>query len=62
MTLTIHASHDIRTMHEEPAVAHIQFRTEDGMERFLSDNRRNVKTVVETWTVDWEPLLTITAR
>lgn len=61
MTLHIAANHEIRSMHEEPAVAHIHFRSEDGMERFKRDNRRAIKSVYERWTVDWEPLLTITA-
>lgn len=62
MTLTIAADHDIRAMHEEPAVTHIQFRTEDGMMRFLACNRTRIKSVYETWNVDWEPVLTITAK
>lgn len=61
MTLHIAANHDIRTMHEEPAVAHIHFRTEDGMRNFIEDNRRSIKSLYERWTADWEPLLTITA-
>lgn len=62
MTLTIHANHDIRSLHEEPAVAHIHFHNEDGKDRFLADNRRNIKSVYETWSVDWEPMLTVTAK
>ncbi len=62
MTLTIQASHNIRTLREEPAVAHIQFHNEDGMARFLADNRRHIKSVYEQWSVDWEPMLTVTAK
>lgn len=61
MTLNIRASHEIRSLHEEPAVAHIHFRNEAGMIRFIADNRRAIKSLYERWTVDWEPLLTITA-
>lgn len=45
----------------EPRVSHIRFRNEDGMRRFIADNRKSIKLLYERWTVDWEPLLTITA-
>lgn len=62
MTLQIRAAHNIRSMHEEPTCAHIQFRNEDGMRQFIDDNRIYIRTLYERWSVDWEPLLTVTSK
>ena len=61
MTLQQSPEHAIKTAHIEPAVAHFTFANELGMRLFLSDNRKAIRSVFERWTVDWEPMLTITA-
>lgn len=61
MTLSILPEHGIRNMHQEPAVAHITFANEASMQRFTIDNRRAIRTAFLRWTVDFEPLLTVTA-
>lgn len=61
MTLSLLPDHHILNMHQEPAVAHIHFRDESGMQRFKQDNRLAIRSMFERWTVDWEPMLTVTA-
>lgn len=62
MTLSILPEHAIRDMRQEPAVAHIHFANETGMRRFLDDNRKAIRSVIERWSADWEPMVTITAQ
>lgn len=61
MTLIHKPEHGIIRCDEQPAVAHIHFRNEDGMRRFIEDNRRSIKSLFERWSVDWQPMLTVTA-
>lgn len=61
MTLTHKPEHGIIRCDEQPAVAHIHFRNEDGMRRFIDDNKQSIKGEHVRWSVDWEPMLTITA-
>lgn len=61
MTLIHKPEHGIIHEHVEPAVAHIHFRNEDGMRRFIEDNRQYIKSLFERWSVDWQPMLTVTA-
>lgn len=61
MTLQHKPEHGIISAHEEPAVAHIHFRNEAGMRLFIEDNRRAIKSIFERWSVDWEPMLTVTS-
>lgn len=61
MTLTQLPEHGIKHAHIEPAVAHITFANELGMLLFTADNRKAIRTQFVRWTVDWEPMLTITA-
>jgi len=61
MTLHQHPEHRIVTAHIEPAVAHLTFATETGMQRFIADNRREIRTQFVRWDVDFYPILTITA-
>lgn len=61
MTLLHKPEHEIRTTLEEQRVAHFTFATETGMRRFIDDNRASIRTMVERWSVDWTPMLTVTA-
>ncbi len=61
MTLSILPEHGIRDMMQEPACAHIHFANETGMRRFIDDNRQAIRSMIERWNCDWEPMLTITA-
>lgn len=62
MTLQHKPEHHIKTAHEEGAVAHLTFADERGKDAFLADNRLAIRTVIELQTVDFEPILTVTAR
>jgi len=62
MTLQIKPENEIVSMHQEPAVTHIHFRNEAGERQFIEDNRSAIKSLYERWNVDWEPLLTVTAK
>jgi len=56
--------HRIVTAYEEPRCAHFTFANEDGMECFLRDNKDNIRTTQiqrRDWSVDFQPMLTITA-
>lgn len=61
MKLTFLPEHNILRSHTEPAVAHLHFRNEAGCERFVRDNRKSIRGVYMHWSVDWEPMLTVTA-
>lgn len=61
MTLSILPEHHIAHMDQSPAVAHIHFRDESGMLRFIADNAANIRSKFERWTADWTPMLTVTA-
>jgi len=64
MNLLTKPEHAIKSAMVYPAVGHFIFRNEDGMERFLRDNRSAIRTVhvLRNWNVDFEPILTITAK
>ena len=64
MNFTTLPEHAIKSALVYPAVGHFIFRNEDGMERFLRDNRKSISTVhvLRNWNVDFEPVLTITAK
>lgn len=61
MTLQQSPEHGIVSLDQQPAVTHIHFRTEAGMERFIRDNIRAIKSRFLNWNVDYERVLTVTA-
>jgi hypothetical protein len=64
MTLVFRTAHRVVTSLVEPRVAHLTFANEDGMERFLRDNKESIKTTQihrKDWNHDFCPTLTITA-
>lgn len=61
MTLQIKPEHEVVSMLQEPRVTHIHFRNEAGERRFLEDNRHAIKSLCERWSVDWEPMIVVTA-
>lgn len=61
MTLLHKPEHGILRALEEHGVAHLHFRNEDGCQRFIEDNRKQIKSAHMHWSVDYEPLLTVIA-